>query len=75
VRKIFLIITGILMFYIVRIFFKRLKNAAMATPSGGQQVRTGNAGTLFSAPKGSSFPSDRVVEEATYTEIEPGPGK
>ncbi len=74
-RKIFLIITGILMFYIVRIFFKRLKNAAMATPSGGQQVNSGNAGTLFSLTKGRAYPTDRVIEDATYTEIESGPDK
>lgn len=75
-RKIFLVITGILMFYVVRIFFKRLKNAAAASASGGYGNRGGGAApNLFTVPKGRSFTTDRVVEDASYTEIEPGPGK
>jgi len=76
VRKLFLVIAGILMFYLVRIFFKRLKNAAATSAAGGYGNQGGGGKhTLFTAPKGRSFPTDRVVEDASYTEIEPGPGK
>ncbi len=74
-RKVFLVIAGILMFYLVRIFFKRLKNAAAVSASTGYGNGGSSAQNLFTAPKGRSFPTDRVVEEASYTEIEPGPGK
>jgi len=72
VRKIFLVLTGILMFYVVRIFFKRIKRSVerQSYGSGGREPET-----VLTGGKGRSFNTDRVIEEADYTEIDGDSGK
>lgn len=65
-RKIFLVLTGILMFYAVRILFKKLKRTA---DRQSYRERMGESQTVLSGGKGRSFQTDRVVEDAEYTEI------
>jgi hypothetical protein len=70
VRKVLIVLTGIIFFYIVRVFFKSIRRqAARNSSSFGTQdsdVRVNN---------GKSFISDRVVEEADYVEISGDPAK
>ncbi len=69
-RKVLIVLTGIIFFYIVRVFFKSIRRqAARNSSSFGTQdsdVRVNN---------GKSFISDRVVEEADYVEISGDPAK
>lgn len=69
-RKVLLVLTGIIFFYIVRVFFKSIRRQAARNSSNfGTQdsdVRVNN---------GKSFISDRVVEEADYVEISGDPAK
>lgn len=65
-RKIFLVLTGILMFYAVRILFKRLKRTA---DGHSYKERMREPQTVLSGGKGRSFQTDRVIEDAEFTEI------
>ena len=69
-RKVLIVLTGIIFFYIVRVFFKSIRRQTARNSSNfGTQdsdVRVNN---------GKSFISDRVVEEADYVEISGDPAK
>jgi hypothetical protein len=70
VRKVLIVLTGIIFFYIVRVFFKSIRRQAARNSSNfgtrDSDVRVNN---------GKSFISDRVVEEADYVEISGDPAK
>ncbi len=72
-RKVLIVLTGILFFYIVRVFFKSIKK--QATRSQGNFGTQNDAGSGNRVNKGKSFISDRVVEDADYVEISGDPAK
>lgn len=72
-RKVLIVLTGIIFFYIVRVFFKGLKReATRRTDNFGTQD---NPETGMRVEKGKSFLSDRVIEDADYVEINGDPVK
>ena len=72
-RKVLIVLTGIIFFYIVRVFFKSIKRqAARSSKNFGTQDNTGSG---IRINKGKSFISDRVIEEADYIEISGDPAK
>lgn len=72
-RKVLIVLTGIIFFYIVRVFFKGLKREA--TRRSGNFGTQDNTGGEPRVNKGKSFLSDRVIEDADYIEISGDPAK
>lgn len=69
-RKVLIVLTGIIFFYIVRVFFRSIKRQA-ARNSGNFSTQDSDT----QVHKGKSFISDRVVEDADYIEISGDPAK
>ncbi|KAB2907071.1 MAG: hypothetical protein LC102_08460 [Ignavibacteriales bacterium] len=71
-KKILLVILGLLMFYTIKAFFRRVRNAQTAN-SYTRMERP--EGLFTNKVKNKPITSGRVVEEAIYTEIKADPGE
>ncbi len=72
-RKVLIVLTGIIFFYIVRVFFRSIKR--QATRNSGNFGTQNDTGSGNRVNKGKSFISDRVIEEADFVEISGDPAK
>jgi len=70
VRKVLIVLTGIIFFYIVRVFFRSIKRQATRNSGNFDRKDTENR-----VKKGNAFISDRVIEDADYVEISSDPAK
>lgn len=69
-RKVLIVLTGIIFFYIVRVFFRSIKRQATRNSGNFDRKDTENR-----VKKGNAFISDRVIEDADYVEISSDPAK
>jgi hypothetical protein len=66
VRKFLFILTGILFFYVIRLFFKIvMRSIVVKQPSSD----TSTGQTIFTHKSGKSYNTDREIEDAKFVEI------